>query len=517
MNGFFRSFYGKISAVYLVLLLVLGGVTAIVTFRSTTRLAAEVEQRLHADYAANIATELRPLYDSNDNTSEDIQHAIHFMMVLNPQVEIYLLDGDGAIVSYFSSGNNPMPQGPVDLSPIERYLTAETPPLILGPDPRNPEMRTPFSAARLDSGEIAPEYVYVVLEGSRYDSAFETLRNSYIARAGFVSLVVTLVCAALGGLVLFFLLTRRVRTLSSAVGAFRSGQLDKRVYLSGRDEIAELGRSFNEMADRIESDIEKLERSDRTRRELVANVSHDLRSPLSSIQGYLETALMKDADLEPAERKRLLETSMESARALQSLVDQLFELSKLEAAEAAPRFEPANAAELANDVVLTLGPDAESQGIGLEVQTGEAQPLVRADVAMVERALRNLIHNAISHTPGGGAVTVRLNAGDEAVEIAVGDTGNGIPAEELPYIFDRFYRVDKSRASRGAGLGLAIAWQIVRLHGSRLTVESEVNRGTTFRFELPLWEASEEERAGAMDDSMDDYPMDDDYMKEDDM
>lgn len=487
MSRFFRSFYGKISAVYLVLLLILGGVTAAVTFNATTRLAAEVEQRLHEDYAENIAGELRPLYDNQPADSEEIKHAIHFMMVLNPQVEIYLLDESGTIVSYFSSGDNPMPQGPVDIAPIERFLSEESPPLILGEDPRNQRMQTPFSAARLDSGSGAPEYVYVVLEGSRYDSAFETLRNSYIARTGLITLGVTILCAALGGLILFSFLTRRVRYLSSAVRAFRSGELSKRVYLRGDDEIAELGRSFNEMADRIESDMEKLERSDRTRRELVANVSHDLRSPLSSIQGYLETALLKEEELDRNERKRLLETSMESARALQGLVDQLFELSKLEAAEAAPEFEPANAAELANDVVLTMGPDAEARHVAVTVKAPAEQPLVTADVAMVERALRNLLHNAVSHTPAGGTVTVAIENREHAVELSVSDTGHGIPAQELPYIFDRFYRVDKSRASKGAGLGLAIAWQIARLHGTELTVESEINRGTTFRFELPLW------------------------------
>jgi signal transduction histidine kinase len=234
--------------------------------------------------------------------------------------------------------------------------------------------------------------------------------------------------------------------------------------------------------------MEELRQADRMRRELVANVSHDLRSPIASIQGYLETVSMKDGELASEERERYVKTALKNTKRLNTLVSELFELSKLETKQIEPTIEAFPIAELVQDVVMQYEPRAEEQAVDLQAELPDRHARVEADIGLVERALSNLIDNAIHYTPDGGEVRVRLDNERDEVCVEVSDTGPGIPEDDLPHIFERFYRVDKSRDrdKGGAGLGLAIAKTILELHGRTLEVESTVGEGTSFRFRLPV-------------------------------
>jgi signal transduction histidine kinase len=312
--------------------------------------------------------------------------------------------------------------------------------------------------------------------------------DSYIIQGALMGLGLIILVGAGLGLVLFRRLTQRLRRMQHVVSAFEGGDFDRRVTVESADEVGQLGRCFNRMADTLVDTMEELRQADRMRRELVANVSHDLRSPLASIQGYLETVHMKDGDLAPDERQRYVKTALRNARRLSDLVGELFELSKLETEQVEPTMEPFPIAELVQDVVMQYEPQAEEQAVTLEADLPERHARVRADIGLVERALSNLIDNAIQYTPNGGVVAVRVANEAQAVRVEVSDTGPGIPEDELPHIFERFYRVDKSRDrdKGGAGLGLAIAKTILELHDGRLAVESTVGEGTTFRFRLPV-------------------------------
>jgi signal transduction histidine kinase len=224
------------------------------------------------------------------------------------------------------------------------------------------------------------------------------------------------------------------------------------------------------------------------RRDLIGNISHDLRSPLASIQGYLETMVLKEPQLTAEERRTFLQVSLRNTANLQRLVEELLELAKLDARQVELRPEPLQIAELAQDVALKLAPEAQGAGVSLTVEPGADLPLVTGDVGMIERVLTNLMENALRFTPAGGAVRTILELEPEpnAVRVTVSDTGTGITPEDLPHVFERFYRADKSRdrTTRGAGLGLAIARQIVELHGSSLRVQSRPGEGTRFSFAL---------------------------------
>jgi signal transduction histidine kinase len=246
------------------------------------------------------------------------------------------------------------------------------------------------------------------------------------------------------------------------------------------------------MADTLVSTLEELRRADRMRRELVANVSHDLRSPLASIQGYLETLRMKAGSLDAADRRRYVRTALQNTQRLSALVEELFQLSKLESEQIDPTLEPFSPAELVQDVVVQYRPQAEDRGVTLKARLPDRHVRVEGDIGLVERVLSNLIDNAIHYTPEGGRVCVDVESENGGVRIWVRDNGPGIPEDDLPHIFERFYRVDKSRdkTSGGAGLGLAIAHKILDLHGQDLHVRSTVGEGTAFHFHLPTPPAS---------------------------
>jgi signal transduction histidine kinase len=480
-----RSFYARLSAVFLLLILALGAGGVLIAFNSASHLFDEVEQLLNREYARSIAMELQPLV-AQGFAQGRVEQAIHYMMVLNPMVEIYLVGEGGRIVSYFAHPPDRLEREVVDVEPLRRFVESGGTRLVLGEDPRNAARLKPFSAAPLRMGG-EQGYVYVILRGQSYDRSLEALRNSYYLRAGLAMFLLALLAAGAVGLWLFFLLTRRLRRLSRAVSAFSEGQLDERVQAGGSDELAALGRSFNEMAAAVEAGVEKLRLAERQRRDLVAGISHDLRSPLTSVRGYLETVLLKDAELTPQRRREMLSVSLRNVASFQDLVTELFDLARLESRQVAPARELFGAAELAQDVVLKLQPQAEKAGVSLGVEVDGDLPAVEADIGMIERVLSNLIENALRFTPVGGQVRVLLRRCDAGVRITVADTGAGIAATELPHVFERFYRGSRSRErpGDGAGLGLAIAREIVELHGSVLTADSRVGEGACFAFVLP--------------------------------
>jgi two-component system OmpR family sensor kinase/two-component system sensor histidine kinase BaeS len=263
----------------------------------------------------------------------------------------------------------------------------------------------------------------------------------------------------------------------------------RRVEVEGSTEIAEVARAFNEMT-------VALERSERQRQSMVADVAHELRSPLSVIQGNLQAILDDVYSLDKAEITRLYDET----RLLSRLVDDLRELALADAGQLQLDLQPVDATAIIQTTVEGLAMAAEAQGVSLTAETGTEVPLVRADADRLAQVLRNLLVNGLRHTPAGGTVTVTAQASESALELAVADTGEGIAAEDLPHVFDRFWRADPARTrlarSRsadnearwyaGSGLGLSIAQSLVEAQGGRIWVESEPGQGSVFRFTVPL-------------------------------
>lgn len=292
-------------------------------------------------------------------------------------------------------------------------------------------------------------------------------------------------------LVVFNLLIRRLRLLASAMDAFRESGFTRPIRFASHDpkgdEIERLGNTFQELSERIAAQLRELERIETQRRELLANVSHDLRTPLASMQGYLETLLLRHGTLTPEEERNYLEVAAKHTDRLGKLINDLFQLTKLEAHDIKPQFEAFPVVELAQDVVQKSQLKAEKRGLRLETHLPPDMPWVQADIGMIERVLENLIENAIRHTDSGGVIRVTIEPAAERVRVRVSDTGHGIPSEDLPNVFERYYKVSRGEVgdAGSTGLGLAITRHVVELHGGRIQVESTLGVGTTFGFDLP--------------------------------
>jgi two-component system OmpR family sensor kinase/two-component system sensor histidine kinase BaeS len=263
----------------------------------------------------------------------------------------------------------------------------------------------------------------------------------------------------------------------TAADAVAEGDLSVRVEENKPGEFGQLARSFNRM-------VGELERSDQQRRNLTADVAHELRTPLHIIQGNLEGVL--DDVYEPTEEH--IQATLEETQQLSRLVEDLRTLSLAEAGQLPLVRESVDVTELLADVRTSFSGQAEAAGIDLRVEIGGNLPTITGDVGRLDQVLGNLVANAVRHTPSGGQIILDAEPIKRGVRIRVSDTGEGIPAEYLPHIFDRFWKGDRSRTragGAGSGLGLAIAWQLVNAHGGTICVESEPEKGTTFAIELP--------------------------------
>jgi signal transduction histidine kinase len=281
-------------------------------------------------------------------------------------------------------------------------------------------------------------------------------------------------------------LAQRVIDLRAGARELASGNLAARVQAVGNDELAELAGEFNSMAARLADADAERRRMEDSRRQLVAAISHDLRTPLASVRAMVE-ALCDDLVPDPATQRRYLATMRSQIGHLNTLIDDLFELAQLEAGALQLDLQRIAPADLVSDVIEGMRAQAEERQITLRGQVSDPAP-VRAAPQKIERVLYNLVSNAVRYTPAGGSVTIRaVLDSPQLTRFEVADTGDGIAPDDLPHVFERFYRGEKSRsrATGGAGLGLAIARGIVEAHGGRMWAESEPGQGTLIGFTLP--------------------------------
>ena len=283
---------------------------------------------------------------------------------------------------------------------------------------------------------------------------------------------------------------RRLRALQNAARAIGEGRTGVRAPQTGRDEVASLAQAFNEMAEQLEERTAALESADRTRRQLLADVSHELTTPLASIRGYVETLAMTDLQLNDETRWRYLSIVTDEAERLEHIIGDLLDLARLEGGGGSLKVEQVSLSYLLERVWHRHGPVVAERDIKLETIRDPVIDVIAGDSNRIEQVLQNLVANAVRHTPSGGRVAVTINRADAGVTITVDDSGPGIPVEHLPRIFDRFYKVDESRTGTtmpsGSGLGLSIVRAIVVRHGGTISAENRAEGGARFRVYLPV-------------------------------
>ena len=541
----------RLALALLTLLVIAGSVNLASTLIMSRQYLNEVTQMANRGLARQIAEAKaqRLVTDAGKLSSTGLEEILHWMMVVHPGPHFYVLDLRGEIIAFDPAAGEPV-KTQVALAPVRRYLdrerlyehrvrlaadqskpaaaALEREPIqtILGDDPRAPGKPTVFSVSPLPAEGEPMGYLYIVLRPQSVESLSESLRGSYIlqltVRNGAVYLLVTLVV----GLVVFYRLTRPLRRLAervdrmsptstdppsaqhgTAAGSLLPSHPEAEPELEGRDlesslspdtpgpgfvgdEVSWLEQRFDAMGERLHRHLDEAEKLDRLRRDLFANVSHDLRTPIATLRGYLETLALGDEALTPEQRAEYLAIALRHSERLSRLVNELLELSKLDSHSAAPNLERFQIGELIQDNTQRFRLRAEKIGVTLRAEINPDAPAVLADLGLMERALENLISNALRHTDAGGSVTVAAHRRGGRLRISVADTGCGIAEQDLPYIFERFHgsrTISNGRLSTaGTGLGLAITQRIAELHHSELKVESTVGEGTTFSFELDI-------------------------------
>ncbi len=499
-----RSLFARLLLGITLLLLILGATVLWVTHKSQKLYHLELNQQLHSPVAMYIAQNADLVTDNRINPKRITALANHLMM-LNPGVEVYALDLSGTIIAS-ANPDAKLTRSRIDMKPIHQYLSDQRSFPLLADNPLDATNKTIFSAfpvyppntvdERNDGEKIPVGYVYVVL-ASQLDLSF---RESIYAHASTHSLAKTLtailVLAAIAAGVLFFLLTIRLRRLKRDVARQMTVSalptpLIPQVPSQGHDELDELAYAYQHMTRALEFRNRQLQHADSSRRELFASVSHDLRTPLTTLQSYLETLMTHGNRFDEKDRDRYLHTALNHTRRLNSLVTDLFELTRLDNGDMQPRWETFSVLELAHDIVQDYKPGCDQKAVKLEVRHKVSESnrlLVRADIAMTTRVFTNLMSNALRFTKAHDQISITLQQlAANRITIVFSDTGVGMSESKQKLITSQQTLTQWKRDYRArGGLGLQIVRRILILHGSDMLLESRSGKGTRFTFHLPM-------------------------------
>jgi len=518
---FWRTLNGRLSLVFLTLLLTLGSIVFMLGQRNAHLYFQKFTQQINSPIAMYVAEHLSGA-KTNSIDADQLLEIAHHVQMLNPSVEIYLLDAQGYVLDQ-SIDPKRLQLNQIDLGPVRKFLENDQRFPLLGDDPRNSEQPMIFSVHPLTNEGGIDGYIYAVLAGEDYRTLYNTVSREFFSTTLLPTLGTAVGLASAAGLLIFFVLTRRLRKLKDEVLDYERQYLENELTDSSMnlprtlsvdasmpgsgDDLDALAQIWRNMNLSLQNQNANLAAADKQQRELVANVSHDLRTPLTVQQGYLET-LVTQPNLSSEKRQHFTKIALRQSQRLQQLVGDLFELAQLDRPGIAIVPETFSITDLAADCLqafqlrrVNSGPallllhwpqelDADALvahlASGDTTEIGAADILVDADIALTERVLYNLCQNALRHCQLSDTVAIFVRTHGAQCDIAVVDTGCGIAATHLPHVMERHYgsQGNGRGSTEHAGLGLAIVKRIAKLHGSELIVSSEENSGTAVAFTI---------------------------------
>jgi signal transduction histidine kinase len=369
----------------------------------------------------------------------------------------------------------------------------------LGPPPTDPGGAPPSRrgrGGRGGRGPGGPDASPVVVNGQQVGTVVVPANppawmqlEQYGPTLTWVGLALLLAGSTVASLLIFRPAHQRLRSLEGAARALAAGRTDVRANEKGGDEVSALAHEFNRMADDLNERATALAASDKARRQLLADVSHELMTPLTAIRGYIETLSMPHVPLDDETRRKYLEIANRETYKLEAIIGDLLDLGRLDAQAATLQLASVSIEDLFDRVVERHHPVIRDKKIEVRIDVGKNADEITADAARLEQALQNLAANAIRHIPEGGRLTLLASRDTDHVRIVVQDNGPGIPPEHLPHVFDRFYKADASRAGTtipsGSGLGLSIVQTIVQRHGGEVSASNAPEGGARFEIRLP--------------------------------
>lgn len=465
---------------------------ASIMFSAVRAYYADVVYEKASSFAERVLEMHPDLWQGYERNPEEFGARLSELILYSPNTGLYLVDNEGRVLAAAGESRAVASGYRVDVAPVRLVQEQQSGAPIVAEDPDRRGHRCLVAARPVMNGGVQAGWLYVVSRATDLAGYEPDLLRSYAVRTAVTVSLTTLALGVLLTITMLALLTRPLIALTRVVEKVRDSGFSEEVSgalvpnCARNDEIGRLSRTFRDTFERLRIEMHRVAQTDARRREMVASVSHDLRTPLTALMGQLETIRIK-GDAMPAEQQRgLLSRAILNAQHLQRLTDALAELARLDNPEFQTHPEPIAIGELADDVVQRFSARATADGLALALEYPDGLPLTRVDAGLIERALANLLDNALRVTPAGGQVLVRVLRAGDGVRLEVSDTGPGVAAEDQPRVFERFYQASRHRELRGsAGLGLAIVRRVAELHGGHAGLRSEPGHGSTFFIDLP--------------------------------
>ncbi len=475
------TIFRKLTILMFGLLAALGILFITITYFAVNYYHQASTQRLNKEVAAHIATYTSPFTGAGLN-KEKADSVFQSAMVLSPAAEVYFLDNTGKVI-YFHASKNDIKEWNISTKPIEEYIATKGEQYITGVDPKDPDHNKIFSAADVSNGKEMLGYIYVILDSEKSESIMGLLMGGHILSLTLKSFIIILLLSFIFSFLYLKRIGKNFQQMIAVLERFEKGEYAARFNLQSQDEMLPVTSAFNKMADLLVENINKLTRSEDERKNFIAAISHDLRTPLSIARGYTETLLLKKQPItEQEDYAKLIYTKILQ---IENMVKQLFELSKIDAVEFKPQMEPFVFSEIVQEAVNTHQLIAAERKLTMNCTGCSSMIWIKADVSMIERVIQNLVDNALKNTPENGSVNISVEAGPDTVKFTIENNGTALNQSILHWIASTGNaEMLSSGRPQKAGLGLVIVQKILFLHHTKLVAETKDDL-TSFSFNLP--------------------------------
>ncbi|MGI8581614.1 MAG: sensor histidine kinase [Chitinophagaceae bacterium] len=480
------SIFRRIAILVFALITILGVLFMALTYYATTHYHLASTQLLNKDVAAHIAKFASPFdrYGVNKRRADSIFKNV---MILNPSTEVYFLDSTGNVMDFYGPSKE-IKLWKIPLENIDKYISSKGEEYIKAPDPRGPSNSKIFSAAEVKSNSKKLGFIYVVLGSNEYRNVSEMLFNSHISNLAIKAFVfITLLSIAIS-LLYIQRIQKSFNRMVNVLEKFQNGDFNARFKIKDNDELAPVSQAFNKMADLLTYNINQLTKAENERKDFIANISHDLRTPLAIAKGYAETLLIKKAEgtLAPKELEDYVNMILKKIAQLEHMVSNLFEITKMESPGFKAKKEPFVLSEIVQESVNTFQLNALEKKVILKCIQCQYHVWVNADIRLMERVIQNLIDNAVKSTSENGVVQVGMEVKNNYLVFNIENNGAPLADDLLQWINNHENEFEQYLGKPISGLGLSIAKKILSLHNSSLQVYRN-NDSNIFTFSIEIY------------------------------
>jgi len=479
------SLFRRISILVFALITILGLLFMALTYYATTHYHLASTQLLNKDVAAHIAKFASP-YDNNGINKQRADSVFKNAMIISPSAEVYFLDTAGNVLDFYGTKKDIL-AWKVSLKNIDKYLASKGQEYITAPDPRDPSHNKIFSAAEVSNKRKRLGYIYVILGSNEYRNVSDILFGSHISNLAIKAIIVIIILSIILSLLYIQKIKNSFNDMVTVLGKFENGDYNARFKTKDNDELSPVSNAFNKMANLLTYNINQLTKSESERKDFIANISHDLRTPLAIAKGYAETILIKKDDITRNEIDNYVEMIQKKILQVEHMVTGLFEISKMDSVEFKAKKEPFVLSEIVQETVNTFQLNAKEKKVNLNCTECQYHVWINGDIRLLERAIQNLVDNAVKETHKNGEVKVGLSVEIDNLIFKIENDGPSLSNTLMEWINNPETEYPESYNKPVTGLGLLITKKILALHNSSLHVYRTDNNSNIFTFPLKIF------------------------------